>query len=200
MAGALLLAGCSGSGLDGEPTAATSVAGVPSRSASAETTTVTPPPADTPLARVEAAPRADEATYHDMSWNSGGPLTYSEDSVSFRTPSGNIGCLWYVQTDMDIDQVVCHLAVRDTPPTPKPADCGPGPGWATDHVVLEPTGATDGICTGGLQVPLAANVLPYGSALVAGDYGCLSEEAGVTCAHTGTGRAFFVSREKFEAY
>ncbi|BBZ35906.1 hypothetical protein [Mycolicibacterium confluentis] len=65
---------------------------------------------------------------------------------------------------------------------------------------LSADGAEDGVCTGGVQVPQEANVLPYGSALISCDFGCASEENGLTCVHLPGGRGFFVSRENFSPF
>lgn len=152
-----------------------------------------------PTAIVGRAHQVDPADYQQMAWGTNMAMRHTPGEYAFQTPSGNIGCIWRTEADT---RLVCYLATRYTNPAPRPASCpeNAGPGWSTDHVVLTAAGAEDGICTGGLQVPPVAKVLPYGSALTAADYGCVSEEAGITCVHQPSGRGFFVSRERFATY
>ncbi|MGV0715828.1 hypothetical protein ABQE93_10520 [Mycolicibacterium sp. XJ662] len=150
----------------------------------------------TPLSAVRQAPAVNPADYEQSSWTTG-PLRPTPGFFTFTTPSGNITCTWE-QTGGD--RLICGLKARSSEPTPRPASCEDYLAWNTNHVTLTAAGAVDGVCTGGAQVPSAANELQYGLALIAGDYGCLSEEAGVTCVNIESGSGFFVSREQFIAY
>lgn len=136
----------------------------------------------------------DPDDYQSFSWDPTSPMRYWPDAFAFQTPSGNISCTWQDSGD---SRVVCSLKTRYTAPPARPASCEEYMAWAIDHVVLSAQGAADGVCTGGVQVPQRSRVLPYGSALVSGDYGCSSEESGVTCVHLPSGRGFLVSRELF---
>lgn len=139
--------------------------------------------------------------YYGKAWSAGDPLTPSPgaDMVTFDTPSGNITCSWYLDVTSD-PPLNCDISERASPAPARPADCGPGPGWATNYVRLTSQGAQDGVCTGGLQTPWAGRVLPYGSALVAGEFGCRSDESGVTCVHLPSGRGFVLSRKAFRPF
>lgn len=174
-AGMLALAGCSGS--PGPATAPTATV--------IETVTVAPevPAPEVPAAapagpqvKVEAAPRV-------------------APSGQFLTPSGNIECGFLTE------YLVCYLWTRQTPPAPRPTDCSHTMAWNTNTVMLNASGAQDGRCAGGAPFNAGSGkVLPYGSAMFDGDFGCLVEEAGLTCVHTGTGRGFFVSKENWQTF
>lgn len=72
--------------------------------------------------------------------------------------------------------------------------------WRTDghrRYKLDPSGPADGLYTGGLPIAYRGNNLPYGTALIASEFGCLSAESGVTCAYLTTGSGFFLSREQY---
>lgn len=119
--------------------------------------------------------------------------------VAFMTPSANIACNWSVTNPTGELGINCAAKERTSPPPARPANCELN--WATSYVQLHPDGVVnDGVCTGGVLTPSIANTLPYGSALVAGDFGCLSAEAGVTCAHIPSGRGFVLSREKLTTF
>lgn len=153
-----------------------------------------PASSDDPFANVT---RVDASTYEYLSWG-GPPMVHHSDTASFVTPSGNITCHWW--TDDANVPLYCEVAERNTPPTSRPASCGEGPGWITTYVQLSTEGSQDGVCAGGIMVPVEANVLSYDTALVAGPYGCVAREDGVTCIHLPTGSGFMVSRNEFRAF
>lgn len=155
--------------------------------------TVTALPPSVPSEPFAGARQADPRGYDMASFiNESGPLQRFPGSANFDTPSGNITCTWESTGDGPLR---CEISERSSTPPPRPADCDLS--WATRYVELTSAGAQDGVCTGGIATPYRANVLPYGTALIVGQYGCLSEFTGVTCRHLPTGRGFFASRERF---
>lgn len=165
------------------------VAGEPASPASPATTTTAPPPAAAgPLDRLRAAPAVTPADYRGLDWGGTGTLVAPSggpNQVAFESPSGNIRCIW---SDASFP-LTCDVAVRADEPSEPPGGCGEI-SWAPNYLHLSADGLEDGFCTGGQEVPLGATVLPYGSALLFLDFGCLSEQSGVMCVHLPTGRAF----------
>lgn len=161
-------------------------------------TTVSVPPG--PVAEILAARQVSPDDFHDMSYGGETPESMTKSRmVAFRTPSANIACTWDPGAETGETAVTCSAKDRTSPPPVRPADCENN--WATSYVQLGPDGSVDnGVCTGGVLVPSIANTLPYGSALVAGDFGCLSAETGVTCAHIPSGRGFVLSREQLAPF
>ncbi|WP_255065256.1 hypothetical protein [Mycolicibacterium arenosum] len=166
---------------------------------SASTTTAAA--ASGPVAEILAARQVNADDFHDMSFGGDKPedMTESSSMVAFITPSANIACNWSLTDPTGELGINCDAKERTSPPPERPANCELN--WATGYVQLHPDGVVEnGVCTGGVLTPSIANTLPYDSALVAGDFGCLSAEAGVTCAHIPSGRGFVLSREELRTF
>lgn len=156
-----------------------------------------PPLEQQPKDLLLSATPVNTADYELSSWTKEGSLTKSPGptSITFDAPSGNITCGWGYQA---AGRLICYIGNRMTPPPSPPPDCDTGSQtWATQFVSHDANGARNGLCTGGLPIPLRGAVLPYGSALIAEPFGFLSEESGVTCIHLETERGFKVSREEW---
>lgn len=166
---------------------------------SSDTTSAAPTPSG-PVADILDATQVRPEDYHDMSFGGDSPESMTQSpQVAFITPSSNIACNWSPADPTGDLGLNCHAKERTSPPPDRPADCEYS--WATDYVQLNPDGSVeDGVCTGGVLTPSIANTLPYGSALVDGEFGCMSAEAGVTCAHIPSGRGFLFSREKLTTF
>jgi hypothetical protein len=148
----------------------------------ARPSTVTAPPRSVPSQPFALARQADPRGYDMASFiNELGPLQRFPGSTNFDTPSGNITCTW---ESTGAGPLRCEISERTSAPPPRPADCDLS--WATRYVELTSAGARDGLCTGGIATPYRANVLPYDTALIVDQYGCLSELTGVTCRHLPT--------------
>lgn len=176
----------------------------PSSSASATTTvsssvTAAPPPSGA-VAEILGAQQVRPEDFRDMSFGGDKPqdMTPSSGMVAFMTPTSNIACVWSPANPNVEPRVVCSAKERTSPPPARPADCQEA--WAKNYVQLNADGVLqDGVCTGGVLVPSMANVLPYGSALIADQFGCVSAENGITCAQMTNGRGFFLSRESLKS-
>jgi hypothetical protein len=169
--------------------------------ATGSTTSTTVAPTSGPAADILNALQVSADDYHDMSFGGETPesMTNEPGQVAFITPSANIACAWSPTDPTGTIGLTCSAKERTSPPPARPADCGMN--WATGYVQLGTDGKVEnGVCTGGVLSPSIANVLEYDSALVAGDFGCLSAEKGVTCAHIPSGRGFVFSRENLTTF
>lgn len=158
------------------------------------------PAPEAPLDRILAAPRANPADYEVQAWTVDGVLQRIPGTSAFDTADGHITCHWG-QSPPPEDRVVCEIDHRATTPPPVPPDCDVANlTWATAYVSLGAEGARDGLCTGGIQVPYRGAVLPDGTALLAGSFGCLPENRRVICVHSETGRGFAVSESELSTF
>jgi hypothetical protein len=200
-----LLAGCSGAKA---PTAAPDVPAIPTTAAPAPTNQTIPsePPTTSTTSTAAPAPAApstdartkvnsadpvDPAEYHSADWGGQGQLYSSPGGgVFFQTPSGHIVCNW----GGGGDGLVCGAKNRGNPP---PEDPSCHLSWITDYVNIGSNGVLNGMCVGGIMTPYGAVVLPYGKVLRFNDFGCLSEQSGVTCVSLSAGQGFQLSQRTF---
>ncbi|MEV6771883.1 DUF6636 domain-containing protein [Nocardia sp. NPDC051030] len=103
-------------------------------------------------------------------------------STSFRTPTGNIGCL------VSDGMAACEIYNYSYSAPVKPADCYGA--WG-DRITVE-SGGTQFHCHGDRMVEATAPVLDYGSRASIGQFSCLSTVDYVECA--GPGHSFRVAR------
>ena len=105
--------------------------------------------------------------------------------VSFRTPSGNIGCIG--ETARAGNTVRCDIRDRNWAPPPRPASWGQG-------LTLDRAGRPRFVCAGDTALN-ASRVLAYGASRRIGGIVCASRRTGVTCTNP-VGHGFTVSRER----
>ncbi len=108
--------------------------------------------------------------------------------TGFMSPSGNIGCY------IDRRSVRCDIAERDWKAPPKPARCDLDFGQG---ISLDAGGTPSLVCAGDTALG-GGEQLPYGQSIGAGLLRCESEEAGMSCSDTETGRGFTISQESYE--
>lgn len=111
---------------------------------------------------------------------------------SFRSPSGNIGCVMFE------GGARCDIRKRDWSPPSRPASCPEqvdfGQGLSVDH-----TGTASFVCAGDTALDPSATPLEYGEASEMGGTQCISRSEGITCAnHSGHG--FFVSIQSYKLF
>jgi hypothetical protein len=111
---------------------------------------------------------------------------------SFRSPSGNIGCIMFE------GGARCDIRKRDWSPPSRPASCLEqvdfGQGLSVDH-----TGEASFVCAGDTALDPSATPLEYGEASEMGGTQCISRSEGITCAnHSGHG--FFVSIQSYKLF
>jgi hypothetical protein len=111
---------------------------------------------------------------------------------SFRSPSGNIGCVMFE------GGARCDIRKREWSPPSRPASCPEqvdfGQGLSVDH-----TGEASFVCAGDTALDPSATPLEYGEASEMGGTQCISRSEGITCAnHSGHG--FFVSIQSYKLF
>jgi hypothetical protein len=111
---------------------------------------------------------------------------------SFRSPSGNIGCV------MLEGGARCDIRKREWSPPARPASCPEqvdfGQGLSVDH-----TGEASFVCAGDTALDPTATPLAYGEASEVGGTQCISHSEGITCAnHSAHG--FFISIQSYKTF
>ena len=107
---------------------------------------------------------------------------------AFRSPTGNIACLFAVG---DTVEVRCDLRDLNRSFTTPPKDCDLD--WGDSFAVASGDARGSLVCHGDTVMDPGAEVLDYGSRLFFGDVTCLSEKTGMTC-QNGQGHGFTVAR------
>jgi len=107
----------------------------------------------------------------------------------FQTPSGNIGCY------LDARAARCDIRQRDWSPPPAPASCQLDYGQG---LIVTASGARL-VCAGDTALGGRAT-LDYGEQAQRGRIRCDSEESGITCTDTGSGRGFTIARQSYEIF
>ena len=113
-----------------------------------------------------------------------------DELTAFSSPSGNIGCV------IDRESVRCDISDRDWEPPAAPADCKLDYGQG---IQLSAGAAPDFVCAGDTTLG-GGSELAYGQSIAAGLLRCESEESGVTCTDTETGRGFTIAQEAYELF
>ena len=111
---------------------------------------------------------------------------------SFRSPSGNIGCV------MIEGGARCDIRRRDWSPPARPASCPEqvdfGQGLTVGH-----SGKASFVCAGDTTLDPSAAALAYGEVSELGGTQCISRSEGITCAnHAGHG--FFLSVQSYKLF
>jgi hypothetical protein len=110
--------------------------------------------------------------------------------VSFKTPSGNIGCSFYE------GEARCDALDYSYTPPPQPTDCDLD--WG--HAVSVSDDGAGFVCAGDTVFDPDAHVLAYGQTRRVGDLVCESAESGVTCTHEPGGHGFTISRQHYRLF
>ncbi|HZI97728.1 MAG TPA: DUF6636 domain-containing protein [Actinomycetales bacterium] len=137
---------------------------------------------------VSAAPAPSSSAPAESAPDATGPPA-GGDTVTFSSPSGNIGCA------LDSAGARCDIASHDWEATPKPETCTAT--WG-QGVVVGPEGSGY-VCAGDSKVG-ATTVLEYGSVAERGTVRCASEETGMRCEDSATGHGFEVARATVELF
>jgi hypothetical protein len=117
----------------------------------------------------------------------------------FRSPSGNIKCLFLAAPSHDLLCTIGHANYSATLQARCMSPGGAGVDW--HGFILSATGKAVPNCSGGILYtgrPSYAR-LAYGRTLRHGAFTCKSRRAGVTCTNTH-GHGLFVSRESFRIW
>jgi len=136
----------------------------------------------------DAATTVSPADYGSANWGGGmAPI----DGAAFSSPSGNIVCV------LGDAYATCGITEHDW--TLPEQDCGEV-SWVPEYIGVSDRGVEKGMCVGGIEAPVEARVLPYGSSLTVNGIACTSAESGVTCTHVATGQGFRLSRSAVESF
>ena len=112
--------------------------------------------------------------------------------VAFKTPSGNIGCIYsdgpaYLR---------CDIRSGLKPRPPHPQDCGEDYG---DSVSMNRTGRARLVCHGDTALEPSARVVAYGATLRVGPFKCTSRTMGLTCSNASA-HGWFLSRASYRLF
>ena len=113
-------------------------------------------------------------------------------SVAFKTPSGNIGCIY----TSGPDALRCDIRSGLKPKPPQPQDCQQDYG---DSVSMSRTGRPRLVCHGDTALNPHARSVGYGSTITAGPFKCTSKTAGLTC-RNASGHGWFLSRQSYRLF
>ena len=109
----------------------------------------------------------------------------------FRTPSGNIGCLYNADPGFGGVYLRCDILSGLKPAPKRPRGCTLD--WKYGYR-LRPTGPALTVCAGDTAVNRRAKAVPYGSKWSRGAFTCLSRKAGLRCRNR-SGHGFFLSKQ-----
>jgi hypothetical protein len=110
--------------------------------------------------------------------------------TGFTSPTGNIGC--YIAPR----SVRCDIGDRDWEPPKAPSGCKLDYGQGIE---LRAGAAADFVCAGDTALG-GGDVLDYGTSIGAGLLICESEESGMSCRDTETGRGFTLSKQSYKIF
>jgi hypothetical protein len=125
-----------------------------------------------------------------------GPSTSGTNVVhvaTFRSPSGNIGCMIIAGTAR------CDIKHRTWSPGARPKSCPTIVDYGQGLIVTK-AGTGRLVCAGDTTLDPSAKAVPYGTATVVGGFRCSSASIGVTCARTSTGHGFFISIGSYRTF
>ena len=112
---------------------------------------------------------------------------------SFRSPSGNIGCVVLDGTAR------CDIRHRTWSPGPRPATCPKEVDYGQGLQVFG-SGAGQLVCAGDTALNPTAPKLSYGSESDEGQFRCASTTAGIGCTKATTGHGFFISAQSYRVF
>ncbi len=115
----------------------------------------------------------------------------------FRTPTGNIGCVFSSGLDGAAAPTVrCDIRSRLRPEPKRPSSCPLDYG---DSLQVERTGATILVCHGDTAIDPRSRVLAYGHQFLRDGIICVSRFSGLTCTNA-SGHGFFLSRQSWRVF
>ncbi len=160
-----------------------------------KTVTVTTTPALTSASATRTTPAssASSASTLTSSTSATSTATATVHLATFRSPSGNIGCMIISGTAR------CDIRQRTWSPPPRPASC---PNIVDFGQGVEMDGSAPGrlVCAGDTALDPSAAALPYGTDTVVGAYRCESRTSGMTCVNPVSGHGFFISIGSYRVF
>jgi hypothetical protein len=113
--------------------------------------------------------------------------------ASFRTPSGNIGCIYSTGPAY----LRCDIRSGLKPKPSRPAGCVDLE-WG-DSLSLARTGRAGIVCHGDTAILPGSKILGYGKTWTRGPFTCTSRTAGLTCGNAA-GHGFCLSRQSWRRF
>jgi Family of unknown function (DUF6636) len=114
----------------------------------------------------------------------------ADSLITFRTPSGNIGCVFSSGFGSPAD-LRCDIRSRLRPRPHRPRGCDLD--WG-DSYEMKATGRVDVTCHGDTAILPNARVLRYGKRWSSHGLACRSRKVGLRCSNR-SGHGFFLSRQ-----
>ena len=126
-----------------------------------------------------------------------GAQAHASTVVLFRTPSGNIGCVYSAGLSGNAaPSLRCDIRSR-LHPEPRPLrGCPLNSG---DSLQISRLGRASLVCHGDTAIDPGAPVLAYGRTWQRGGITCLSQAVGLRCANA-VGHGFFLSRQSWRVF
>ena len=112
--------------------------------------------------------------------------------VAFKTPSGNIGCIY----SDGPHYLRCDIRSGLKPAPRHPAACREDYG---DSLSMNATSRTRLVCHGDTALEPRARVVAYGGSIRVGPFTCTSRTTGLTCTNR-SGHGWFLSRERYRLF
>jgi hypothetical protein len=113
-------------------------------------------------------------------------------TVLFKTPSGNIGCIYSTGPDY----LRCDIGSGLKPRPPHPQDCE---GEYGDSVSMSRTSRPRYVCHGDTARDPRAKAVAYGRSITVGPFRCASAVTGLTC-RNASGHGWFLSRQSYRLF
>jgi hypothetical protein len=124
----------------------------------------------------------------------------ADDSVSFKSPSGNINCVIFQHVGGDPSYAACDIRDHTFTLPPRPASCDhPNAGSYGRFTINEGQAPSIG-CHSDSLISSDAQVLQFGQTRSLKSLSCSSASAGITCTDSGTGHYFRVSKESYDLH
>jgi hypothetical protein len=125
---------------------------------------------------------------------------------SFRTPSGNIVCIWGIDDGPYPPFIRCDIRSGLVPFPARPRGCPRDSDYGQGLQLLavprageRGKGVATVVCAGDTALGPGAPALAYGSTFRRGGLSCTSVRSGLTCRNLA-GRGFFLSRERWRIF
>jgi hypothetical protein len=122
------------------------------------------------------------------------PAIAHADEGSFQSPSGNIYCLLFTQSDGS-NRADCQVQEHTYSPPPA-GDCRLG-GWGSQLSLVQGK-PVEFVCQGGMLAVPPMPTVQFGQPRSVGAITCESEPTGMTCTDNSTGHFFRVSRDSYQ--
>jgi hypothetical protein len=125
------------------------------------------------------------------------PVALASTVLLFRTPSGNIGCVFSAGlAGAGAPTVRCDIRSRLRPEPRRPKRCRLDYG---DSIEVSRTGRASLVCHGDTAIDPHSRVLAYGRTFRRDGVACTSRRTGLTCRNR-SGHGFFLSRERWRRF